>query len=206
MIADFQKKNGLVPDGIIGKKTFKAFKDKYRLTDNQIINFLAQVHHESAGFTAKRENLNYSAIGLIRTFRYYRLRPHLAYKHSRNPELIANTIYADVNRSSKSKLGNTKPNDGWHFRGNASLQITGRNNHYLFSKYVNNQSIMTNPNKIWQQYYFDSAIWFFNENKLWRYANGLDYNSIVRLTKRINGGTNGLNHRLALIEKYKKLT
>jgi putative chitinase len=86
--------------------------------------------------------------------------------------------------------------DGWKYRGRGALQLTGFNNYSLFSKSLNRPDILTNPDIVATELAFESAIWFFDINKLWRICDqGINSNSILSLTRRINGGTNGLKDR-----------
>jgi predicted chitinase len=101
-------------------------------TPQRMAAILSQIAHESGGFTAKSESLNYSEERLLEMFSFYRKYPQLAKEHGRtkdhlaNQQLIANTVYADANRSADRKLGNVQPNDGWFFRGAGPMQLTGR--------------------------------------------------------------------------------
>jgi len=181
-IIEFQKKVGLVSDGIIGEKTLAKMREVFRLNKMQLAHFLGQISHESSNFKAKRENLNYSAQALRRVFGKY-FNSYQASEYERKPFAIANRVYAN-----RMGNGNEESGDGWKFRGNGAPQLTGKDNHYLFAKYVNNFEIMKNPDIIWQYYYFESALWFFNENRLWRYTNSLEDSEIMKLSKAINVG------------------
>lgn len=158
-------------------------------------HFLGQILHESGQFKYKRENLNYSAKGLYTVFRKYFKTIESAKKYERQPRKIANIVYAN-------RMGNTFENDGWNFRGGGSIQITGRNNYTELSKDLQ-QDFISNPNFIGEYpYYILSAGWFWNKRKLNKYA---DQDNIVRITKLINGGLNGLNDRIKWTEKVKRI-
>ena len=106
--------------------------DKYEInTVNRAAGFLAQCGHESVGFTVLKENLNYSAEGLNKTFKKYFPTVESAQPYARNPEKIANKVYA--NRMSN---GDEASGDGYRFRGRGAIQLTGRDNYSQFAKAV----------------------------------------------------------------------
>jgi putative chitinase len=153
----------------------------------EISRFLAQVGHESADLNKLTENLNYSAPGLLKTFGKY-FDHDLAIQYARQPQRIANRVYA--NRMSN---GNEASGDGWKFRGAGPLQLTGKSNFLQCSKDLfKDQRLIANPEFVrLPDMGLQAALWFWNKNKL---------NSItdmILLTRRINGGKNGLNDRLA---------
>jgi putative chitinase len=98
--------------------------------------------------------------------------------------------------------GNETSGDGWKHRGRGPLQITGYNNQEQFANKMKDLQILKNPALISKKYYFDSALFFFDENNLWHLCEEVDNQSIINLTKRINGGTNGLQDRISLTNKY----
>ncbi|WP_291866672.1 peptidoglycan-binding protein [Maribacter sp.] len=207
-IVEFQKENGLVPDGIIGKNTLKAFQAQFGVSKIQLAHFLGQLHHETNGFKYDTENLNYSAIGLIKTFSYYRKNKVQAYQdgrtwgHKANQEKIANKVYWDKNRNPSHQLGNTNYGDGWKYRGRGAIQLTGLFNYKKFAKWIKDVTILENPEKVAYSFYFTSAKYFFEENKLWNLANNINRDSIVKITKAINGGLNGIEERIRMTRYY----
>lgn len=176
-----QKQLNLVPDGIIGEKTFQKLSLKWNLNNYQLAHFLGQCEHETGGFTIWEENLNYSSEGLLKVFPKYYKDSLLAVKHQRKPKMIANHVYGN-------RMGNNQPDDGWLYRGRGAIQLTGRTNYRLFAEYVNDPSIMDFPNHVSMKYVFDSALWFFTENNLFRFCNGISDESILKLSKAINLG------------------
>jgi putative chitinase len=111
---------------------------------------------------------------------------------------IANRVYAN-----RMGNGDEASGDGWKYRGRGALQLTGKSNYEAFSKYLNKPEIMQNPDLVADQYAFESAMFFFDNNKLWALCDkGVDDGVILALTKRINGGTNGLDHRMSLTKRY----
>lgn len=161
----------------------------YDMTKNpaRLAGFLAQVAHESGGFTAVKENLNYSAKGLMTTFKKYFPDEALAKQYERKPEKIANRVYA--NRMSN---GDEASGDGYRFCGRGLIQLTGRANYTKFAADLGisieeTVAYLETPNGA-----VASAGWFWDNNNLNQYCDKGDF---VTLTKRINGGTIGLADR-----------
>lgn len=192
-----QEKIGVKSDGKIGPKTLKAASNYFKLNLEQTAHFFGQISHETGGFRTFTENLNYSINGLKKVFGKYF--PDDTYKlYARQPEKIANRVYA-----SRMGNGDETSGDGWKFRGRGALQLTGRTNYQLFSNHINNPDIMNNPDLVSTEFAFESAIFFFDNNKLWAICNkGINEGIITELTRKINGGINGLNHRIKLTNKY----
>ena len=161
-------------------------------------HFLAQVAHESGGFKFVVENLNYSASVLYNVFRKYFPNLDIANEYTRQQEKIANKVYAN-----RMGNGNEESGDGWKYRGRGALQLTGKNNYTAFAKYLDRPEILDNPDLVATEYAFESAMFFFDRNNLWSICDkGIDSNTMTKLTRRINGGTNGLEHRKVLTLKY----
>lgn len=160
-------------------------------TPKRLAAFLAQCGHESGGWTVFQENLNYSAQGLCVTFKKYFPTLESAQPYARQPQKIANRVYAN-------RMGNgpEPSNDGWLYRGRGPIQLTGRSNYTQFAKDMcdNWENVVANPDQVAtdRKIAIMSAIWFWNNNKLNTFADNGDF---VTLTKRINGGTNGLADR-----------
>jgi putative chitinase len=108
-----------------------------------------------------------------------------------NPVKIGSKVYAN-----RIGNGDEASGDGYKYRGRGYLQITGRINYSIFSDYTG-EDCLTNPDLVSDKYPMESAMWFFDRNNLWKLCDKGDHNSIVALTKRINGGTNGLADRLS---------
>ena len=163
--------------------------------------FLAQVGHESGGLTLLEENLNYSAEGLANVWpkRYAKnnvgryLPTDLAIKIARKPILIASWTYAD-----RMGNGSVESQEGWKYRGRGILQITGKSNYVNLTlntgiDFVSNPDLLKEP-----AYALISACFFWKNNNLNRFA---DKKDVLSLSKAINGGIIGLEHRKALYEK-----
>jgi putative chitinase len=196
-----QTKIGATTDGAFGPKTMKAAMEFYKLSAVRAAHFFGQTSHETGEFKAFSENLNYSTEGLKKIFKKY-FTPKTALACARNPERIANKVYSD-----RMGNGNEASGDGWKFRGRGALQLTGKSNYEAFSEYIGKPGkFRDNPDMVANEYAFESAMFFFDKNKLWDICDkGVNEDSILKLTKKINGGTNGLKHREALTIKYYNL-
>lgn len=157
-------------------------------TKMQQAMFLAQCGHESAGFSVLSENLNYSSDGLVRVFRKY-FTAEDAKKYARQPEKIANRVYAN-------RMGNGDENsgDGWKYRGRGIIQITGKRNYDAFSKWLERD---INPDDVAINLTFavKAGVWFWLTNEI------ASLNSVEKATRRINGGLNGIEDRVNLYRK-----
>ena len=163
--------------------------DKYDInTVNRAAGFLAQCGHESAGFTVLKENLNYSSDGLNKIFKKYFPTVADATPYARNPEKIANKVYAN-------RMGNgpEESGDGFRYCGRGLIQLTGKNNYTFFAGSLDipveeaSEYLQTFEGAV------QSACFFWEQNKLNQWA---DAGDILTLTKRINGGTIGLEDRV----------
>jgi putative chitinase len=193
-----QEKVGVKADGLFGPGTLRASITHYKMTPVRAAHFFAQCAHESGNFKAFSENLNYGAKGLRTTFRKYFPTDALAAQYQRKPEMIANRVYA-----SRMGNGDEKSGDGWRFRGRGAIQLTGKNNYQAFANYIKDPEVMTNPDIVATKYSFESAIFFFETNNLWAICDrGVDDATILTLTRRINGGTHGLEDRNQKTKRY----
>ena len=168
---------------------------RYGIADSKVrlAHFFAQILHESGCMRFDMENLNYSSDALRRVFgKYFRTKEE-ADAYARKPEKIANRVYAN-------RMGNgaEESGDGWKYRGRGLIQLTGRNNYTAFAEWVGDPRIVDEPDLVSSQYAVHSAVFFWDTNNL----NGVaDRDDVVALTRRINGGENGLAHRRELLNK-----
>ena len=196
-LKSLQEKVGVTADGAFGPGTLKAAMTFYKLTPVRAAHFFAQTAHETGEYKLFAENLNYSAAGLQGTFGKY-FPGTLEESYARLPENIANRVYA-----SRMGNGDEASGDGWKYRGRGALQLTGKSNYKAFADYLGKPEIMDTPDLVATTYAFESAMFFFDRNKLWSICDkGVNDAAILELTKRINGGTNGLDHRKVLTNKY----
>jgi len=196
-LKDLQSKVGVTADGAFGPGTMKAAMAFFKLTPIRAAHFFAQTAHETGGYALFSENLNYSVKGLQNTFGKY-FPGNLEESYARQPEKIANRVYA-----SRMGNGNEASGDGWKYRGRGALQLTGKSNYEAFANYLKKPEILTNPDLVATVYAFESAMYFFDKNKLWSICDkGINDAAITELTHRINGGENGLDDRKAKTYKY----
>jgi putative chitinase len=166
-------------------------------TKNRIAGFLAQCGHESLDFTVLRENLNYSARGLRLTFPRYFRDDVIANQYARQPQRIANRVYAN-----RMGNGNEASGDGWKHRGRGAIQLTGKNNYTSFSKSINKTVDETITYLETLEGAVESACWFWATNMLNRTC---DRDDIMAMTRIINGGTKGLEDRINRYERAKRI-
>jgi putative chitinase len=186
--------NALAALGIDPKweEPLQAAFDKYDInTPKRQAAFIGQCAHESGNFKTLEENLNYRPETLIKVWpsRF----PDLATadKYAHNPQALANKVYA-------GRLGNNQENDGWNFHGRGLIQLTGRENYERCGSaigvdLINEPTLLVEPN-----YAAMSAGWFWNKKGLNELADQQEHGQI---TKRINGGTLGLDDRIAKTTK-----
>jgi putative chitinase len=177
--------------GIDGKwlePLLKTF-EKYEInTPRRQAAFIGQCGHESASFKVLQENLNYSAKGLVATWPSRFPNIDFASEYERKPERIANKVYGG-----RADLGNTEDGDGWRFSGKGLIQLTGRNNYKTCGDALG-VDLIANPELLIEpEYAALSAGWFWNKRGLNALADNEDWTTI---TKRINGGTHGLQDRI----------
>ena len=192
------KLKGHIPDGVIAQ--IPAVQEKFEInTPLRLAHFLAQCGHESGGFKVVSENLNYSAAGLQSIFKKY-FTPESAKEYQRKPEKIANIVYAN-------RMGNgpQASGEGYKFRGRGYIQLTGKDNYSAFDKTVEDD-ILASPDLVATKYPLLSAAWFFHKNGLNKIADeGATDVVVIKVTKRVNGGTIGLSDRIKHFNEYNNL-
>jgi putative chitinase len=164
-------------------------------TSLRVAHFLAQITHESMDLNTLQENLNYSAKGLQTTFKKYFANFEYAKQFERKPELIANYVYGN-------RLGNgdIKTGDGYKYRGRGILQITGKSNYVTMSKDLGFDGTAFPDKLLEPQYAALTAGVFWRNNSINKLA---DKDDVVAVTKKVNGGTIGLDDRKARLERIK---
>jgi len=196
---DLNKLKGHVPDTVITQLPDTIAKFELN-TPLRLAHFLAQAGHESGGFKAVNENLNYGAKGLLGIFKKYFPTPEKAALYERKPEKIANLVYG-------GRMGNgaEATGEGWKFRGRGYIQLTGKDNYKAFDAVVA-ESIVDNPDLVATKYPLLSAAWFFHKNGLHKIADqGATDAVVTSVTKRVNGGTIGLDDRIKHFKEYYNL-
>ena len=200
-LKDFQSKIGVTADGAWGPGTLKAAVEFLKMPKLRAAHFFAQTSHESGGFKSLSENLNYSADGLVKIFHKYFPDVAAATPYARNPEKIANKVYGG-----RMGNGDEASGDGFKYRGRGAIQLTGKDNYAAFAKAIDRPDVLTNPDIVSGELAFESAMFFFDKNKLWDICDkGINDETITALTKRINGGTIGLEDRKKHTYEYAKL-
>ncbi|WP_286778971.1 MULTISPECIES: glycoside hydrolase family 19 protein [Sphingobacterium] len=205
-IEELQKSVGASADGIIGKVTLSKFAAKFGKTRVQTIHFFANIHHESGGFTIVRENMNYTAPRIMEIFGIGRHSAKVtvaeAGRLAGNPWELAERVYGLGNPRKAAELGNTKPGDGWKYRGGGSLQITGGRDYDRYG----DKELYDNPDLIGESaYYFTTAVREFDAKNIWTKAKDLSEESIRAVCRAVNGGYNGLDDRRAKVNYYASL-
>jgi len=202
------KLKGVIPDSVLAliPDTASKFQINSAL---RLSHFLAQCSHESGNFSVVKENLNYSAQGLANTWpSRFAVNPKdkvktpnaLANQIQKNPILIANNVYAD-----RMGNGNAASGDGFKYAGKGYIQLTGKDNYKAFGTSIGEDCI-ANPEIVATKYPLMSAAWFFSKNGLWAICDKGESDAVVeQVTKRVNGGTIGLDDRISKFKKYKSL-
>jgi len=195
---NLEKLKGHIPDSVIAQIPETA--KKFNITNNlRLAHFLSQCGHESGGFKAVSENLNYSADGLKKIFGKY-FPGNLNESYARQPEKIAARVYA-----SRMGNGDETSKEGFKFRGRGYIQLTGKANYTNFTKFIGEDCI-ANPDLVATKYPLASAAFFFDSNKLWSICDkGADDATVTAVTKRVNGGILGLQDRIKHFKEYYKL-
>lgn len=161
-------------------------------TPNRIAAFIAQLAHESGDFRHTEENLNYSWRALRITWKGRFTSDELAKQYHRQPERIANFVYAG-----RYGNGSEASGDGWKYRGRGLIQVTFHDNYVAYSQSVLNPSIVGAPDQLAQPSHAAlSACWFWQRNGLNAIADAGDQASFNQISYKINGGWNGKEDRL----------
>ena len=183
----------------------EQYCEKYKInTAERISHFLAQVNYESGYMNYIVENLNYSAKQLLKVFPKYFKTVEEANEYEYKGEKIANKVYAN-----RMGNGDEQSGDGYKYRGRGLIQLTGKNNYLKFSRWYNDSKIFVdNPDLLLQpQFAVLSAFFYWDTHKLNDYIveNVDDYTICKVITKKINGGYNGLEERFRLYKKIREL-
>lgn len=196
---DISRLKGHIPDAVLSQIPDTAQKFEIN-TPLRLAHFLSQCGHESGGFRVVNENLNYGAKGLRGIFKKYFPTDEKAKLYERKPEKIANLVYA-------SRMGNgpESSGDGYKYRGRGYIQLTGKDNYTAFGKAIS-EDISSNPDLVSTKYPLLSAAWFFNKNGLHKLADkGATPEVVTMVTKRVNGGTIGLEARIKEFKTFYSL-
>jgi putative chitinase len=195
---NIEKLKGHIPDAVLAQIPETAAK--FNITNNlRLAHFLSQCGHESGGFKAVSENLNYSADGLKKIFGKY-FPGNLNESYAKQPEKIASRVYGN-----RMGNGDEASKEGYKFRGRGYIQLTGKANYTKFTQFIG-EDCVSNPDLVATKYPLASAAFFFDSNKLWAICDrGADDATITSVTKRVNGGTLGLSDRIKHFKEYYNL-
>ena len=193
------KLNGKLPQAVLNE--LPLVMEKFGISNaNRLAHFLSQVAHESGDFKFVNENLNYGAKGLMSIFKKYFPTEALAKAYERQPQKIANKVYA-----SRMGNGDEASGEGFKFRGRGYIQLTGKNNYKAFSDFIG-EDCVANPDLVATKYPLTSAAFFFHTNKLWDVCDkGHSHDVVVAVTKRVNGGTIGIEDRVKHFNHFNEL-
>lgn len=196
---NIDKLKGVIPDEVLTQ--IPQVMEKFEInTPLRLCHFLAQCAHESGNFKAVTENLNYGPVALMSTFKKYFPLLTTAEAYARKPERIANRVYADRMGNGAESTG-----DGWKYRGRGYIQLTGKVNYQSFDKVIE-ENITDNPDLVATKYPLLSAAWFWNSRTLNTLADkGASDADVTVITKKVNGGTHGLDDRIAKFKKFYSL-
>jgi putative chitinase len=184
-----QAKVGVTADGAFGPNTARAIAKHYGLSAKRAAHLLGQASHESGGFKLVRENLNYSAETMVRVWPTRFKTVAEAEPFARNPKALADKVYSN-------RMGNGE-GQGHIYIGRGFLQLTGKDNYKSFAADMDAPEIMKDPELVETKYAFETALWFFQKNGLFDIADkGVSDDVIKQITKRVNGGYVGLDHRI----------
>lgn len=176
--------------------SFNQWNEVFKInTPLRVAAYLSQVLVESAYLTASVENLNYSADGLLKTFpKYFKSRAE-AEAYARKPEKIANKVYAN-----RYGNGNEASGDGWRYRGRGLIQLTFRSNYEELSKYdLCTEPVLKQPDKVAEFPVNQiAAMWYWEKRKI---NDPADLGDMNEVTKRVNGGSNGLATRKTIYRR-----
>ena len=194
-----EKLNGKLPQAVLNE--LPLVMEKFGISNpTRLAHFLSQVAHESGNFKFVNENLNYGAKGLMGIFKKYFPTQALATAYERKPEKIANKVYA-----SRMGNGDEASGEGYKFRGRGYIQLTGKDNYKAFSDFIG-EDCVANPDLVATKYPLTSAAFFFHKNKLWDICDkGHSHDVVTDVTKRVNGGTIGLEDRIKHFNEYNHL-
>ena len=190
-----QERCGCTPDGAFGPNTARAIAKHYDLSPNRAAHLLGQAAHESGGFTITKESLYYSTserICKVWPSRFKTVEDAMPY--AKNPKALADKVYSN-------RMGNGE-GEGHIYIGRGFIQLTGKDNYRSFASDMRVPEVMNDPSLVETDYAFESAMWFFDKNGLFKMAdNGIGTDNIKAITKRVNGGYHGLDDRIAQTKK-----
>jgi len=185
-----QAKIGVSADGSFGPNTARAIAKHYKLSNKRAAHLMGQAHHESGGFKLTKENLSYSVEAMMRVWPSRFPTKESAEPFARNPKALAENVYF-------GRMGNDTKEKASLYLGRGFLQLTGYNNVKAFASDMGLPEVIEDPSLLEEEYAFETAMWFFSNNGLYKIADtGVDGEVIRKITKRVNGGYHGIDDRI----------
>lgn len=185
-----QAKIGVSADNSFGPNTARAIAKHYELSNKRAAHLMGQAHHESGGFKLTKENLSYSVEAMMRVWPRRFPTKESAEPFARNPKALAENVYF-------GRMGNDTKEKASLYLGRGFLQLTGYNNVKAFASDMGLPEVIEDPSLLEEEYAFETAVWFFNTNGLYKIADtGVDGEVIRAITKRVNGGYHGIDDRI----------
>lgn len=187
-----QAKCGVGADGAFGPNTARAIAKHYKLSDSRASHLMGQVSHESGGWKRTKESLYYSSperLMAVWPSRFPTIES--AEPYAKNPTALAGKVYA-------GRMGNETEEQAAMYIGRGFLQLTGHDNYRAFASDMRLPEVITDPALVEEEYAFETALWFFEKNGLFDIADeGVNEDTIKRITRRVNGGYHGLDDRIS---------
>lgn len=185
-----QAKIGVSADGSFGPNTARAIAKHYELSNKRAAHLMGQAHHESGGFKLTKENLSYSVEAMMRVWPSRFPTKESAEPFARNPKALAENVYF-------GRMGNDTKEKASLYLGRGFLQLTGYSNVKAFASDMGLPEVIEDPSLLEEEYAFETAMWFFSNNGLYKIADtGVDGEVIRKITKRVNGGYHGIDDRI----------
>jgi len=185
-----QAKIGVSADNSFGPNTARAIAKHYELSNKRAAHLMGQAHHESGGFKLTKENLSYSVEAMMRVWPSRFPTKESAEPYARNPKALAENVYF-------GRMGNDSKEKASLYIGRGFLQLTGFSNVKAFASDMGLPEVIEDPSLLEEEYAFETAMWFFSNNGLYKIADtGVDGEVIRKITKRVNGGYHGIDDRI----------
>jgi len=188
---DTSKLIGVIPNNVIAQLNAAILQYPEINSKCRVAHLLGQCKEESGDYAHTHENLNYTGKALWLLFHKHFTDQDEANTYARQPERIANRIYAD-----RMGNGDEASGEGWDYRGRGYLQITGKSNYQALGNAIG-VDLVSNPDLVESDYPMTSAAWFFTANNIWAMCDkGTSVATVTIVTRHVNGGTLGLNERI----------
>lgn len=190
-----QRVVGANPDGDLGNETLTRFQCHFNAPTKAIVaHFFGNMAHESGNFSIVEESMYYTTIGALRNTWPSRFKTDsLAAQYLRSPEKLGNFVYG-------GRMGNAQ-NEGYKYRGRGWMQLTGKEMYELFSKWIG-EDCVANPALVATKYPLESAVFMFNQKRLWNLVKSISDEDIKVIRRRVNGGLIGIDKVIPLVKQF----